>query len=267
MEEVTEVLVEGGSGSSAGEGDGSVQDAPAENIQGGDTGESDLPPELQALVDAKVKSFQADYTKKRKEESELLTKAQEKAAAFERLISDPNYRQQFIAALGVQPAQQSAQREAWMDLDPASVFDEKTHDGIRAAQYRMFQQQMAPIVQELEKYKALINDTILPAVKTYQSSSVQSEWKGLEAKYQGVAQHKEAVEALRKQAPNLTIEQALYAVAGPTLRALGPGTKAPENKQQGVLFNGTTAAANGRPSAAKVDLTSLVDQALRRSGR
>lgn len=266
-EEITEVLVEAGSGY----GDNPPQDLSAQpqddgsGSNGNDTAEP-LPPELQALVDAKVKSFQADYTRKRKEESEALAKAQEKAQAFDRLITDAQYRQQFVGAFQGQQAAQGGQREPWMDLDPATFFDEPTHNAAQAAAYRVNQKILTPIVQELEGYKKLINEVILPFVQNYQQTSAQSEWKALEGKFQGAAQHKEAVDALRKQAPNLSYEQALYAVAGPSLRALGPGEKSPENKQRGTLFNGTTASANGRPASGKVDLVSLVSQALRRGG-
>jgi len=227
----------------------------------------ELPDDVRSIVEKFQKSFQGDYTRKRKEESEALAKAQEKAAALDRLISDPEYAARFMAAMqaGKQPTQAQAEEQPWMKADPAAYFNDENVTHIKAASFQVVREVMAPVFQELEQYKKLINEQFLPVIKEYQEQKVNGAWKTLESKFSNAGQYKEAVDKLRQQAPGLSHEQALYAVAGSNLKALGPtGQRPAENKRQGQLFNGSTSGNNR--SGGKVDLTDLITQARRNGG-
>jgi len=246
--------------------DGAVTETQAED-DGALPSLDELPDDVRSIVEKFQKSFQGDYTRKRKEESEALAKAQEKAAALDRLISDPDYAARFMAAMqaGKQPAQTNVEEQPWMKADPAAYFNDENVTHIKAASFQVVREVMAPVFQELEQYKKLINEQFLPVIKEFQEQKVSGAWKALETKYANANQYKEAADKLRQTAPHLSHEQALYAVAGPNLKALGPtGQRPAENKRQGQLFNGSTSGNNR--SGGKVDLTDLITQARRNGG-
>lgn len=217
-----------------------------------------------SLVEKFKKSFQSDYTKKRKEESEKLTKAEEKAAALDRLMTDPDYAQRFMAAMqaGQKPEQQGAQEEPWMKLDPASFFNEENVGHINAAAYGVLKKFGGPAMAKVGQIEKILVEQVLPFIKSQGEKSQGSEWMGLEKKFGNAKDFKDEAMVLYQKANGvLTLEQALRAVAGQSLKALGPAAKQPENKRQATLFNG-----NGRGdlrAQGKKSLNELIEEELK----
>lgn len=242
------------------------QDAP-ETDGGADQGDDSLPDlatldeGTRGLVEKFKKSFQSDYTKKRKEESEKLTKAEEKAAALDRLMTDPDYAQRFMAAMqaGQRPDQQGSQDEPWMKLDPASFFNEENVGHINAAAYGVLKKFGGPAMAKVGQIEKILVEQVLPFIKAQGEKSQGSEWAGIEKKFANAKEFKEeAMVLLQKTNGALTIEQALRAVAGQSLKALGPAAKQPENKRQANLFNGT--GRGDLRAQGKKSLTELIEE-------
>lgn len=228
-----------------------------------------LPDEYREIVEKYQKSFQSDYTIKRKQEAEALKAAEGKTAMLDRMLSDPDYAARVLAAAhaGNQPAQQTqAQPEPWMNVKPEDALEETTLVNVKGAAFQVFRHTMSPILEELGQYKQFIENEVRPFIAEFAKTKQEGAWKSLESKFSNASQYKQAVDELRQKAPSLSYEDALHAVARGNLKALGPsGQKPAENKRQGQLFNGNTSGQNR--SGGKVDLTDLISQARRTGGQ
>ena len=235
-----------------------------------------IPPEGEEIA-AKL---QADYTRKMQalaEQRKELEKEKEKAAAFDRLMTDPQYRQALFGAAGAlqgpgEPSESAAPPFADVNLD--EVLDPDTKTAVQAAAYQVIQEHLLP---DLERYKNVIEDM-------YREAKV-SEWNSLVQKYPVAKNHLNEVSAFLQANPNVSLEQALFAVAG---RELVGGAHTTPTTQQGRIpgmgqpangtgSNGATmqqaqalmtpgAASGAHTAPKKRPLVDIVKEAMRRNG-
>lgn len=217
-----------------------------------------LPPELQSLY----KGMQAAYTKKSQARETTLKASQEKAQAFEKIVADPEYRRAFLAALGqtTQPngtQAPSADEPAWRKVKPSDALEEPTLHAVKAAGYELLDELgVMQTIREIIAYKPMIDQLL--------NRATGDEFSTIAQKYTGADEHRDAALALLSKVPkgSLTMEQALFAVAGPSLKAPTKEPAQPENrsvdKRQAQLLQNATSSVNGRPTTKKISLLDLV---------
>ena len=250
-------------------------------VEGGDafTGidPNSLPPDLQTLY----KSMQADYTKKTQEvasKSKAAEMSAEKAKALDRAFTDPAFRAALFGNQQAQEAQGQQQGNGFQvqpdeldSINPADHLKEDLIPAVQAAAWKAVQKRLFPV---LDQYKGIVDHLY--------RENIKMQWNLLEQKYPGATPHLEAVSAFIQRNPNVSLEQALRAVAPDNLfiKVQNQSRSNPQqdlSKTQGngrtngqsknVMMNRSQVAGNNaRPSSEKVDLVTLIREARGGSG-
>ena len=223
--------------------------------------EANLPPEFQSQLDAYKKQLQADYTKNMQGLADEKKSLGEKAQAFERLLTDANYRQQFLKALGAQGGEaQQANQPAYMAPEHYEKLQEDTLLPVQSAAYQVVKETLSPILQQFMEYRGYIDEI--------RQHFAGGEWQTISSKYENSEQFVgKAKELFDKAGGAMTREQALFAVAGPNLKAPTTGTRKADNpvdtRQGATLYQNGATAASGRPTGKqKLSLADLLHQRL-----
>jgi len=170
----------------------------------------DLSPDVQPLARSLQSHYQKGFQQNAAASKETDMLAQ-KAAAFDQLITDPNKRSEFMSGFGDTSASGPQSHGMWHDddlesVDAKSQFDDPTYQGVEAMIYKAFKSRLEP---ELQRLNALSNYSAQQTMK--------NQWDSLVSQYPSASQHANAVAAKMQASPNLSLQEALFAVAGPSL--------------------------------------------------
>ena len=217
-----------------------------------------LSPELQAIYKRMESGLQKKFQALAEEKKSL----GEKAGMLDRILTDPEYRSAVLKSLGGAEKAPEAQEGTYMRINPhegfklSEHFDEQTVKGMEAAAANV-----------IEKY-------LLPKLKPYEnalvallSQQVNTGWQDLVKQYPGAEKHRVAVDSIRQQAPNLSLEQALFAVAGRELVQARGGSKTLPSKKVSLTRGSAVPASKASPIVGKgVDMLDIVRAVLKEHG-
>lgn len=192
------------------------------------------------------------------------------AEAFQRLVTDENYRRAFLAAIGAsspgttQPTGDGTDPAVALANQLTSTFypgvtiegtlEPNVIPAVEAASIRAVGRHLVPEVVRL--------------TQRIQELEGRFEQQTISTQYPGAEKFMVQARTLRAQNPNLTMEQALRAVGGADLYQGKPSGLAPKARAQGQLTSRSVEARKpGTPTEKKFDMAEAIRQVWRAQGR
>ena len=221
---------------------------------------SEIPEELQPIYDTMVRGMNAKFRELADERKAL----EEKAGMVDKILTDPQARAVFLASAGALNEQGQGQDQqagfsfnARPDFDIDSAFEPDTPPAIEALIGRYLDQHVLPVVQ-----------TYARAIENVYHKMGDQEWDGLASRFPGADKHKAAVQQFRAANPQSTLEQALFAVAGPNLQAKAVKRTKPKPKPKGLSLTkqSSVPASRVQPTSNGQSLVDFTRDQMKRLG-
>ena len=213
------------------------EDTPEEILEGGD---DEITDDLSAEEEPEGEETEEEPAEEETPSQEGMS-PEEKAKLLDRLLTDPTFRKAFMA--GMDGEGQNAQQEQGGDaltfnpfegVNPSDVLEEEALPAVKAVVWNVLQEYLFP---ELQQYKQVI----VQLAQGHQASR----FEGLEKKYPDAASKRQEIAALVQANPNLSLEQAYFAVAGPSAVTKPPAPK--RKKKVSLTKAGSVSSKKARP--------------------
>ncbi len=208
----------------------------------------DLTPDMQEKYDQMVKGMNAKF----REAAEIRKSAEsdsQKAKTLDEMMRNPEKLKAFVDAMNGSANKSGEGNDVagsvlfgkYADVDVSEIYQEEDLQGISAVVYKLFREEMAPLVDSFKPY--------LQYIENHAASQQTKQWTDIAEKYPAVADKKAEVEKM--MATGLSLKQAVFAVGGEDLLKTPSETsspkKAPREPRTQLTKPTVNASSNGAP--------------------